>query len=159
MINSLLITTLLLLNFYNLSAQERYSVSDNIEISELSDLLGWDESKVEYKSTPSVDTTQTSSCIYYHKNEILEVSLVEENEIIYSLKDENYLKIADGSFNEMTGEITYEYYQSNGYYEITILYKTTKSYKGIKELINEIAGLIELNQIVYDIPSRFIIGN
>ena len=145
---SLLIVTILLCFLANLSAQDNYSISNDIELNTLSNLLDWDESKVEYKSTPSVDTTQTSSCIYYHKNEILEVNLIENNGIGIFDVDSYDLKIADGSFNEEKDEITFEYNERRGYYIINIKFTTKRYYKGIEELLNEISNLLNLKRKV-----------
>lgn len=157
--NYLIITAILLINLANLSAQDRYSVCNDIEIEVLSTLLDWDESLVNFESTPSVDTTQTSSCIYKHEDEIFVVGLVETSYVGFSREDGDMIKIADGSYNDYTGEITYEYFETKGNYIISMSYTTTKSYKGIKELMIKISDLLELNQTISSTNTTFVIEN
>jgi len=153
------IISILFISFTHLSAQDRYSVINDISIDVLSDLLDWDESKVKFEPTPSVDTTQTSSCIYTHDDEKLVVELVETRYIGFTSKDANMLNVATGSYNDLTGEITYEYTEAKGYFSIFMSYTTTKGYKGIKEKLNEIASMLELDQAISSTTSTLIFEN
>jgi hypothetical protein len=142
------------------SAQvDKYSVKDDIDISVLSDLLNWEVSSIEFESFPSVDTTQTSSCIYTHDDEKLIVELVETRYIGFTSKDANMLNVATGSYNDLTGEITYEYTEAKGYFSIFMSYTTSKGYKGIKEKLNEIASMLELDQAISSTTSTLIFEN
>lgn len=126
---------------------ENYKVCKQLDISALNKLLEWDSAKTTFESSSSIGESDTNMCTYYNGSESLEIFVVESSYLTMS-NDGYTLKVTPGSFNENTGEITYEYNEMRNYFNISIKYKTTDSYDQMERLLSKISKLIEFKRMV-----------
>lgn len=159
----LVITAILLLSLTLVSAQE--SNGENIEeinsfnglsIEEVAELLSWEVAETKFELIHSLTQSQTSSWKYSNSSDTLLVDLIEKNTIYVTAEEGNSFKIIAGSYDDDTGEITYEYNEIRGNYKISMKYTTTKPYKGIEEIMKEISGLLNLQNEIIISPNMYI---
>ncbi|PKL80718.1 MAG: hypothetical protein CVV25_03180 [Ignavibacteriae bacterium HGW-Ignavibacteriae-4] len=145
---ALIIISILLLGISNINLKanpdtgNNINVCEEVDISQIAALLGWNQSQIETESMVSSSNQRNGVCRYVHGDEDLVIVVKERNKSQEKGgMGKSFGTVSDGS-EKGGAKQTYELKNTVGDYQVEMNYGTEKNFADAYQLMEQIAALV-----------------
>jgi len=120
----------------------RIEVCESVDISELANILGWDQSQIETESLSSSSNKKNGVCRYVHGDEDLVVVVKVRSKKNNKGGTVKLFGGVDGSKVEGSDKLTYEMNNVDGKYEVELNFGTEREVFDAHDVMEKIMKLV-----------------